>query len=92
MNPVIAFAPPLDQTPTFPLMVLGGTLVTVEPPRTVKLAKSEPNIGVANAAPGPQQAPITANARIHLGPGRPATCALCAYLDTIFMVPLLKAQ
>ena len=42
---MIAFAPPLDQTPTFPTMVLVGTLVTVEAPRTVKLAKSEPSNG-----------------------------------------------
>jgi hypothetical protein len=46
---VIAFAPPLDQTPTFPTIVLVGTLVTVEAPRTVKLAKSEPSIGSADA-------------------------------------------
>ena len=46
-NPVIALAPPLDQTPTFPTMVLVGTLVTVSAPRTVKLAKSGPSNGVA---------------------------------------------
>jgi hypothetical protein len=61
---VIAFAPPLDQTPTFPTMLLVGTLVTVEAPRTVKLAKSEPNNGVADAGAEPQKALVTASARI----------------------------
>jgi hypothetical protein len=39
-------------TPTFPTMVLVGTLVTVEAPRTVKLAKSEPSNGVADTMGG----------------------------------------
>lgn len=43
-----AFAPPLDQTPTFPTMVLVGTLVTVDAPSTVKLSRSSPNIGAAD--------------------------------------------
>jgi hypothetical protein len=60
---VIAFAPPLDQTPTFPTMVLVGILVTVEAPRTVKLAKLEPSNGVAHAGEAAPNAPIAANAR-----------------------------
>jgi hypothetical protein len=63
-KPVIAFAPPLDQTPTFPSMTLAGTLVTVVAPRTVKLAKSEPRIGVAHAGVTPESAPITANEKV----------------------------
>jgi hypothetical protein len=58
---VIAFAPPLDQTPTLPSMLLVGTLVTVEAPSTVKLARSEPSNGVANAGEALQRAPIVTN-------------------------------
>lgn len=85
---MMAFAPPLDQTPTFPTMVLIGMLVTVEAPRTVKLAKSGPSSGVADAEVEPQQTPITANARIHIDPGGLAARALRAYLDTIFITTL----
>ena len=52
---MIALAPPLDQTPTFPTTVLVGTLVTVEEPRTAKLAKSEPSSGTANPGDGAQR-------------------------------------
>ena len=52
---MIALAPPLDQTPTFPTTVLVGTLVTVEAPSTAKLAKSEPSKGTANPGEEPEK-------------------------------------
>jgi hypothetical protein len=44
-NPVIEVP---GSTPRFPSMVVGPVLVTVEPPRTAKLPKSDPRIGNAN--------------------------------------------
>jgi hypothetical protein len=41
-------------------MLLVGTLTTVEEPRTVKLAKSEPNIGAADTNAGLRSAAIAA--------------------------------
>jgi len=78
----MAFAPPLDQTPTFPLMVLVGTLVTVDAPRTVKLAKSEPSTGVADAGEEPQNtaSTVSANADHDL-----SELALLACLGAFFM-------
>jgi hypothetical protein len=52
---VIAFAPPLDQTPTLPPIVLVGTLVTVEEPRTVKLCKSGSSNDAADAGEIPHK-------------------------------------
>ena len=66
------FVPPLDQTPTFPTMVLVGIFVTVEATRTVKFAKSEPRIGVAQAGVVAHNAVIPANTRTDndlCGPG-----------------------
>lgn len=48
---MMALAPPLDQTPTLPSMVLVGTFVTVDDPKTVKLANDVPSKGVADAMP-----------------------------------------
>src|SRR5512146_381758 len=45
-------------------MVLVGTLVTAEAPRTVKLARSAPSIGVANACDGPR-ASATSNGSVN---------------------------
>jgi hypothetical protein len=59
-KPAIEFAPPLDQTPTFPLMLLVGTLTTAEAPRIEKLAKSEPNIGAADTNAGQRSAATAA--------------------------------
>jgi hypothetical protein len=84
-KPVIAFAPPLDQTPTFPTMVLVGTLVTVSAPKTVKLAKSEPSIGAAHAGEAPQNAPTTANARTDNVLSDPVLQGLLAHLIMFFM-------
>jgi len=59
---VIALAPPLDQTPTLPTITLVGTLVTVEAPRTVKLARSPPSIGMADPGEAKLNNPATARA------------------------------
>jgi hypothetical protein len=53
--PVMALAPPDDQTPRFPVRVVAPVLVTVEEPRTAKLAKSEPSSGTANLGEGLQR-------------------------------------
>ena len=56
LKPVMALAPPLCQTPTWPPITLGDTLVTVLAPSTVKLARSDPKRGAAWAAKGEQSA------------------------------------
>src|SRR5487761_2704598 len=73
-------------------MALVGTLVTVEAPRTVKLAKSEPSSGVADAGAEPQQTPIAANARIGTDAFVTAARVLRANLDTIFITNPLRSR
>jgi hypothetical protein len=43
-------------------MTLVGTLVTVDAPSTVKLARSAPSKGIAHAAEGPQRVASTIGA------------------------------
>jgi hypothetical protein len=66
-------------------MVLVGILDTVEAPRTVKLAKSEPSNGVAHAGEAPQSTPTTANARVDSDLSELALRVLLACLDAICM-------
>ena len=87
----MAFAPPLDQTPTFPTMVLGETLVTVEAPKTVKLAKSAPSIGVAQAAEEAQNTPTIAIARTGNDLIRPVWRVLVAFLNAIFVLVSVRS-
>jgi len=86
LKPVIAFAPPLDHTPTLPVMTLVGTLVTVEAPKTVKLASFEPSNGAAHDGDVAQNTPIVANASIDNDFSELALRGLLARLEVMFML------
>ncbi|CAH1073932.1 hypothetical protein NTG1052_210108 [Candidatus Nitrotoga sp. 1052] len=78
----------LFETPRFPPRVVGRVpvLVTDEAPRTAKLARAEPNNGVAHAGEEPQNTPITANDSIDNDLSELIVRVLLAYLDAIFML------
>jgi hypothetical protein len=66
-------------------MVLTGTLVTPDAPRTAKLAKSGARIGAADAEEAAQIAPIMPNARVTNVLTERALYVLPGGLDVIFM-------
>jgi hypothetical protein len=87
---VIEFAPPLDQTPTFPPRLLVGTLTTAEAPRTVKFATSEPNIGEADTNAGQRSAATAAAPNIFkqldfIFDAVRSSCNLIAFLETFLI-------
>lgn len=78
------------ETPTFPTMTLGETLVTAEAPNTVKLAKSVPSNGVAHTWVAPHSVPITAHAKLDKYLNEPILDVLFGCLIVMVMVITLK--